>query len=61
MGVTLGETVGVFEHVGASTTLPAGHAEGQPQVVHTTLEVAPSTGLKVPAPHSVGVAELSGQ
>ena len=55
------DSEGVLEHVGASPTLPAGHAEGQPHAVHAALDAAPEAALYVPAPHCVGVAELTGQ
>ena len=76
-GVLLVEEVGLDEQVGTSPTLPAGQAEGHPQAVQATLEVAPVAALYVPAEqgvqddwpvplyvpatHCVGAAELSGQ
>ena len=45
------DSEGVLEHVGASPTLPAGHAEGQPHAVHVALEVAPRAALYEPAAH----------
>jgi hypothetical protein len=52
---------GVDEHVGTSAVLPAEQDEGQPHAVHVAIEVAPRAALNVPAAHSEGVAELSGQ
>jgi len=52
---------GVEEHVGTSTVLPAGQDEGHPHAAHVAIEVAPRAALNVPAAHSEGVAELSGQ
>lgn len=51
-GVWVAEMEGVLKHVGALLTLPAGHAEGQPQEMHIALELAPIAALYVPAGQS---------
>jgi len=52
---------GVLEHEGASAVPPAGQAEGHPHAMQVVIELAPRAALYVPAAHSVGATELSGQ